>query len=160
MGGSVLSVTAGRLAHGLELGSLLEVSMIRGMIRGPVSNGHHSNGQHSNGQLSNGQLSSGQLSSGQLRSLAPRAYRLIDALLQPHPQLDGLYDSIEEAIRDATGWLEGLGPEAATASIGLEVSTGSGGWRTIRLPELLLCPLPTAALSLAEGLISPIDQTD
>jgi aspartate carbamoyltransferase catalytic subunit len=26
---------------------------------------------------------------------------LIDALLQPHPQLDGLYDSIEEAIRDA-----------------------------------------------------------
>ena len=129
--------------------------MIRGMIRGPVSNGHHSNGHHSNGQHSNGQLSS-----GQLRSLAPRAYRLIDALLQPHPQLDGLYDSIEEAIRDATGWLEGLGPEAATASIGLEVSTGSGEWRTIRLPELLLCPLPTAALSLAEGLISPIDQTD
>lgn len=82
---------------------------------------------------------------GQLRSLAPRAYRLIDALLQPHPQLDGLYDSIEEAIRDAIAWLEALGPEAATASIGLEVSTGTGQWRTIRLPDLLLCPLPLAA---------------
>ena len=79
-----------------------------------------------------------------LRSLAPRTYRLIDALLQPHPQLDGLYDSIEEALRDAITWLEGLGPEAAKAPIGLEVSTCSGEWRTIRLPDLLLCPLPAA----------------
>ena len=47
-----------------------------------------------------------------LRSLAPRSYRLIDALLQPHPQLDSLYDSIEAALRDAITWLEGLGPEA------------------------------------------------
>ena len=79
-----------------------------------------------------------------LRSLAPRTYRLIDALLQPHPQLDGFYDSIEEALRDAITWLEGLGPEAAMAPIGLEVSTRSGEWRTIRLPDLLLCPLPAA----------------
>ena len=79
-----------------------------------------------------------------LRSLAPRTYRLIDALFQPHPQLDGFYDSIEEALRDAITWLEGLGPEAAMAPIGLEVSTHSGEWRTIRLPELLLCPLPPA----------------
>ena len=49
---------------------------------------------------------------GSLRSLAPRSYRLIDALLQPHPQLDGLHDSIEAALRDAITWLEGLGPEA------------------------------------------------
>jgi len=28
--------------------------------------------------------------------------------------------------------------------IGLEVSTRSGEWRTIRLPDLLLCPLPEA----------------
>jgi hypothetical protein len=34
---------------------------------------------------------------------------LIDALLQP--QLDGLYDSIEAALRDAITRLEGLGPE-------------------------------------------------
>ena len=77
-----------------------------------------------------------------LRTLAPRTYRLIDALLQPHPQLDGLYDSLEEALRDAITWLEGQGAEAAMAPIGLEVSTRFGEWRTIRLPELLLCPLP------------------
>jgi len=68
----------------------------------------------------------------------------IDALLQPHPQLDGLYDSIKEALRDAITWLEGLEPEAARAPIGLEVSTRYGEWRTIRLPDLLLCPLPAA----------------
>ena len=73
---------------------------------------------------------------------SPRAYRLIDSLCQPHPQLDGLYDSVEEALRDAIAWLEGLGPEASGAMIGLEVSTQAGPWRTIRLPETLLCPLP------------------
>lgn len=74
--------------------------------------------------------------------LSPRAYRLIDSLCQPHPQLDGLYDSVEEALRDAIAWLEGLGPEASGALIGLEVSTQAGPWRTIRLPVPLLCPLP------------------
>ena len=74
-------------------------------------------------------------------SLSPRAYRLIDSLCQPHPQLDGLYDSVEEALRDAITWLEGLGPEASGAMIRLEVSTRAGLWRTIRLPATLLCPL-------------------
>ncbi len=73
---------------------------------------------------------------------ATRAYRLIDAFLQPHPHLDGIYDSIEEAIGDAVGWLDGLEPDAGQASIGLEVSTGNGDWRTIRKPVQLLCPLP------------------
>ena len=50
-------------------------------------------------------------SAGQGGSLAPRAYRLIDALLQPHPQLDGLYDSIEEAIRDAIELANKVDPE-------------------------------------------------
>jgi hypothetical protein len=78
---------------------------------------------------------------------ATRAYRLIDAFLQPHPHLDGLYDSIEEAIGDAVGWLDGLDPEpdASQASIGLEVSTSNGDWRTIRRPVQLLCPLPWPA---------------
>jgi hypothetical protein len=76
------------------------------------------------------------------RSRTTRAYRLIDALCLPHPQLDGLYDSIEEAILDATGWLEDLGPDGGQVSIGLEVSTASGDWRTIRQPVPLLCPLP------------------
>lgn len=70
-----------------------------------------------------------------------RAYRLIDALWRPHPQLDGSYTSLEEAIQDAVAWLEGLGAEAASSAIGLEVSTPSGDWRTIRHPDLLLCPL-------------------
>jgi hypothetical protein len=38
--------------------------------------------------------------------------------------------------------LESIGPRAGEASIGLEVSTPSGDWRTIRQPELLICPLP------------------
>ncbi|MEB3199904.1 MAG: hypothetical protein VKK62_05185 [Synechococcaceae cyanobacterium] len=75
-----------------------------------------------------------------LRQLPPRAYRLIDALLQPHPQLDGLYESVEDAFRDAIEWLESLGPGADLATIGLEVSTPCGGWRTIRHPDLLACP--------------------
>jgi hypothetical protein len=76
------------------------------------------------------------------RHQAIRAYRLIDAFFQPHPQLDGLYESIEEAIGEAIGWLDGLGPDADQASIGLEVSTRNGDWRTIRQPMPLLCPLP------------------
>ena len=76
---------------------------------------------------------------------ATRAYRLIDSFLQPHPHLDGLYESIEEAIRDAISWLEGLEPDAGQASIGLEVSTNNGDWRTIRQPVQLLCPWPMAA---------------
>jgi hypothetical protein len=71
-----------------------------------------------------------------------RDYRLIDSLQQPHPQLDGLYDSIDEAMADAIGWLESIGPGAGETSIGLEVSTPCGSWRTIRQPDLLLCPLP------------------
>ena len=76
--------------------------------------------------------------------LAPsrRDYRLIDGLQQPHPHLDGLYESVEEALADAIGWLQSMGPGAGHTSIGLEVSTPCGSWRTIRQPDLLLCPLP------------------
>jgi hypothetical protein len=75
-------------------------------------------------------------------SLQRRDYRLIDCLHQPHPHLDGLYESMDEALADAIGWLESMGPSAFDTSIGLEVSTPSGSWRTIRQPGLLLCPLP------------------
>jgi hypothetical protein len=78
----------------------------------------------------------------QSRHQANRAYRLIDAVFQPHPHLDGRYESIEEAIGEAIGWLDGLEPEAGQAPIGLEVSTSNGDWRTIRQPMQLLCPLP------------------
>lgn len=78
-------------------------------------------------------------------SLQRRDYRLIDCLHQPHPQLDGLYESMDEALADAIGWLESMGAVAAHTSIGCEVSTANGNWRTIRQPELLLCPLPMPA---------------
>jgi hypothetical protein len=78
------------------------------------------------------------------RRLSPRAYRLIDPLFQPHPYLDGLYDSMEDALRDAICWVEGLDPHALNPAIGLEVSTASGDWRTILQPAQLLCPLPLA----------------
>lgn len=71
-----------------------------------------------------------------------RAYRLIDSFCQPHPQLDGHYTSPDEAWIEAVGWLESLGPAAGSCCVGMEVSTASGDWRTIRLPDLLLCPLP------------------
>ena len=70
-----------------------------------------------------------------------RVYRLIDTLFHPHPQLDGCYASLEEALQDAVAWLEGLGIDGDSCPIGLEVSTPSGDWRTIRKPDLLLCPL-------------------
>ena len=78
-------------------------------------------------------------------ALQRRDYRLIDCFHQPHPHLDGLYESSEEAIADAISWLESIGPKAGEASIGLEVSTPSGDWRTIRQPGLLICPLPCMA---------------
>ena len=71
-----------------------------------------------------------------------RAYRLIDAFLQPHPHLDGIYDSMEEAFGEAIGWLDGLEPDAGLTSIGLGVRTSNGDWRTIRQPVQLLCPWP------------------
>jgi hypothetical protein len=76
------------------------------------------------------------------KTLGRRDYRLIDCLQQPHPHLDGLYESVDEAMADAIGWLESMGPGAGETSIGLEVSTPCGSWRTIRQPDLLLCPLP------------------
>lgn len=76
------------------------------------------------------------------RSLSPRTYRLIDCFCQPHPHLDGHYPSLDEAWNDAVGWLESQGPAAGSCWIGLEVSTANGDWRTIRLPDVLLCPLP------------------
>mgnify|MGYP003338829049 CR=1 FL=1 len=30
-----------------------------------------------------------------------RRYRLVDAALQPHPQLDGLYESLDAALEEA-----------------------------------------------------------
>jgi len=67
---------------------------------------------------------------------ANRRYRLIDGTLQPHPQLDGLYESLEAALQEAISW---MGDRAAgqPLTIGVEVSTTSGNWRTVRFPQAL-----------------------
>jgi len=65
-----------------------------------------------------------------------RRYRLIDAALQPHPQLDGLYESLEAALEEALAWCGSLTASQPLA-IGVEVSTLSGGWRTVRYPQHL-----------------------
>lgn len=70
-----------------------------------------------------------------------RVYRLVDACCQPHPQLDGVYESIDEAVHDAIGWLESLEPEGCQNAIGLDVRAANGDWRTIRKPVQLLCRL-------------------
>ena len=82
------------------------------------------------------------LCSGFLRARgSAREYRLVDACCQPHPQLDGVYESIDEAVRDAIGWLESLEPEGCQTAIGLDVRAANGDWRTIRKPVQLLCRL-------------------
>lgn len=79
-----------------------------------------------------------------------RLYRLIDAQGQPHPVLDDVYESLEEANAAAMAWCEaeGLIPAQADPHLregwvvthfGLEVSTRLGDWRTLRhagLPAL------------------------
>lgn len=71
-----------------------------------------------------------------LAAPASRRYRLIDAALQPHPQLDGLYESLDAALEEALAWCGNLAASQARA-IGVEVSTTSGGWRTVRFPQPL-----------------------
>jgi len=65
-----------------------------------------------------------------------RVYRLVDHRGDPHPVLDDLYDSLEAAWAEAQSWWDGeRGPSAPPVGIGVEVSTGSGAWRTLRHPE-------------------------
>ena len=63
-----------------------------------------------------------------------RRYRLIDASLHPHPQLDGLYESLQAALEDAAAWCCQASPDHGLASIGVEVLTTTGSWRTVRHP--------------------------
>ena len=72
-----------------------------------------------------------------------RRYRLIDGCCEPHAQLDGNYESIDEAIADAIEWVLSSSLGETTSLIGVEVCTGNGDWRTCRLPAALLCALPS-----------------
>ena len=65
-----------------------------------------------------------------------RVYRLVDHRGDPHPVLDDLYDSLEAAWGEALSWWQGeRGTSVPPVGIGVEVSTGSGAWRTLRHPE-------------------------
>lgn len=69
------------------------------------------------------------------RSAGPRLYRLVDQHGEPHPILDDLYDSLEAAWSEAISWWrDHVGSEHTVIGIGVEVSTASGEWRTLRHP--------------------------
>lgn len=64
-----------------------------------------------------------------------RHYRLVDQQGSPHPVLDDLYDSLDAAWAEAIGWWqEQVGASQGPVEIGVEVSTASGDWRTLRYP--------------------------
>ena len=63
-----------------------------------------------------------------------RCYRLVDQEGEPHPVLDDLYDSLEAAWSEALTWWSENGHDPAQPAIGVEVSTTSGCWRTVRAP--------------------------
>jgi len=64
-----------------------------------------------------------------------RLYRLVDRQGVPHPVLDDLYDSLDAAWAEAIHWWhQHMGPGQEPVEIGIEVSTASGSWRTLRYP--------------------------
>jgi hypothetical protein len=74
---------------------------------------------------------------------AQRLYRLTDARGLPHPVLDEAFESREQALEAAMEWLVQQGlldPQAdpreqerlLALQVGLEMSTPSGDWRTLR----------------------------
>ncbi len=66
-----------------------------------------------------------------------RSYRLVDQQGDPHPVLDDLYDSLDAAWSEAQSWWhEHVGADHAPVGIGVEVSTASGEWRTLRHPGI------------------------
>ena len=64
-----------------------------------------------------------------------RQYRLVDREGAPHPVLDDLYESLDAACSEAAAWWQQqFGNSTGPMEIGVEVSTSSGGWRTLRYP--------------------------
>jgi hypothetical protein len=53
----------------------------------------------------------------------------------PHPVLDDLYESLDAAWGEAMDWWQSqAGSSPGPVDIGVEVSTASGNWRTLRYP--------------------------
>jgi hypothetical protein len=74
---------------------------------------------------------------------AERLYRLTDARGLPHPVLDEEFESREQALEAAVEWLQQQGlldpladpreqERQLALQVGLEMSTPSGDWRTLR----------------------------
>jgi len=74
-----------------------------------------------------------------------RLYRLLDGHGRPHPELDDLFECLDLDHESALDWLERCGllqPQAPACErqamlclhFGIEVSTPSGDWRTLRHP--------------------------
>ncbi|MCS5705626.1 hypothetical protein NZK27_05410 [Synechococcus sp. FGCU-3] len=64
-----------------------------------------------------------------------RQYRLVDREGAPHPVLDDLYESLDAAWSEAMSWWhQQFGTTTGPMEIGVEVSTQSGDWRTLRYP--------------------------
>ncbi len=63
-----------------------------------------------------------------------RRYRLTDAAMQPHPHLDDEFAALPEALKTAIHWSRLLAFDPIQASIGVEVSTACGSWRTLQNP--------------------------
>ncbi|MFM8277457.1 MAG: hypothetical protein ACKN89_10835 [Cyanobium sp.] len=73
-------------------------------------------------------------SASSLALASRRCYRLVDQEGVPHPVLDDLYDSLEAAWSEALTWWDENGQGQAQPAIGIEVSTSSGAWRSVRAP--------------------------
>ena len=60
-------------------------------------------------------------------------YRLVGIDGNPHPVLDTPYESIDAAVNAARSWCSVQGHEYSSdnGTIGIEVSTSNGSWRTI-----------------------------
>ena len=60
-------------------------------------------------------------------------YRLVGLDGSPHPVLDAPYDTVDAAIGAAKNWCNGQGLRSSLGerSIGVEVLTDNGSWRTI-----------------------------
>ncbi len=61
-------------------------------------------------------------------------YRLVGLDGLPHPVLDTPYDSIESAVKAAKSWSSDkpIGHLIRDGSLGIEVLTSNGSWRTIQ----------------------------
>ncbi len=67
-------------------------------------------------------------------------YRLVGLDGLPHPVLDTPYESLETALAEAGDWCSGQGASCSPGQRGIavQVSTGSGTWRTIHYPSSCL----------------------